>query len=334
MRFAYPYVFILLLLLPYLLKQFRRKGRSAVIKFSTLKIVKTIRPNKKVLMRKYLIHARLIAIALIVIALARPQSTHHIEEIISKGIDIILAIDVSGSMKAEDFKPNDRLDAAKYVVQDFINGRKNDRIGMTIFAGEAFTRCPLTLDYGILLSFLKQLKHGIVERDGTAIGMAIASSLNRLRRTDAQSKIIILLTDGENNSGKIDPITAGNMAKALNVKIYTIAMGRKEGAPIPIDHPLLGKIYQKNPDGSLALTKVDASSLQEIADTTGGKFFWAENEQKLKEIYATIDRMEKTDIKTKNYTKYKELFFYPALAALLIILLETAAAHTILRKIP
>lgn len=334
MRFAYPYAFILLLILPYLLKRYRTKNRSSSIKFSSIKILKTIKPTKKTLFRKYLVHLRLISIALIIIALSRPQSTHNVEQIISKGIDIMLAIDVSGSMRAEDFKPKDRLDATKYVVSDFIKGRKNDKIGMTIFAGEAYTRCPLTLDYGILLSFLKKLKHGIIKKDGTAIGMGIASCLNRLRNSKAKSKIIILLTDGDNNMGKIDPITAGSMAKALGIKIYTIAMGKKEGSPVVITNPLFGKTYQRNPDGSLVLTHIDDTSLREIANSTGGKFFWAENEKKLKEIYSTIDKMEKTDIKTKNYTKYKELFFYPAVLSFFLLLFEIFVANTVLRKIP
>ena len=210
-------------------------------------------------------------------------------------------------MRAEDFKPRNRLQAAKQVIRDFIKNRKNDRLGLVVFASQSYTQCPLTLDYGVLLEFLNQVKIGMIE-DGTAIGMAIANCVNRLRESAAKSKVIILLTDGENNAGEIDPITAAKAAAAMKVKIYTIGAGRRGGAPIPFYHPLFGKMYYKNPDGSLYLTKIDEETLKQIAQLTGGKYYRATNTEKLREIYEEIGQLEKTKIKTKEYMSYDEKF--------------------------
>lgn len=276
---------------------------------------------------------RILVIGLVVFALARPQAGVHGEEVTSEGIDIVLALDISGSMKAEDFKPRNRLYVAKQVLSEFVKRRKADRIGMVVFAGRSFTQCPLTLDYNVLLGLIDQIQIGMVE-DGTAIGMGIANSVNRLRQSNAKSRVIILLTDGVNNTGAIDPVTAAQAAKALGVKIYTVGVGKEGGAPIPIDDPLFGKTYARNRDGSLVLTEIDEELLKTIAKSTDGAYFRAADSQALVDIYGRIDAMERTEIKTVEYTRYRELFAYLLLPALILAVAETALAHTRLRRLP
>lgn len=276
---------------------------------------------------------RVAALALVVIALARPQAGIKGEEVLSEGIDIVLAIDISGSMKAEDFKPLNRIHVAKQVVADFIKGRKSDRIGMVVFAGRSFTQCPLTLDYGVLLRLLDQVDTGMIE-DGTAIGMGIATSVNRLRKSTVKSKVIILLTDGVNNTGEIDPITAAKMAQALGIKVYAVAVGKEGGAPIPVDDSFFGRTYARNPDGSLVLTEIDEATMKDIAQITGGAYFRATDPSTLADIYRRIGLLERTEVKTKAYTRYSELFPYFVLPAMVFLLAESTLAHTRLRKIP
>jgi Ca-activated chloride channel family protein len=259
--------------------------------------------------------------------MARPQSGEKGEEILTEGVDIILAIDVSSSMKAEDFKPKNRLHVAKQVVADFIRGRKNDRLGMVVFAAKSFTQCPLTLDYGILLSFLDQIDIGMIE-DGTAIGMALATCVNRLRDSDAKSKVVILLTDGINNRGEIDPITAAKTAKAMGVKIYTIGAGKRGSALYPVDDPIFGRRYVRMP------VEIDEETLQEIARLTGGRYYRATDGEALANIYREIGEMEKTEIKTKEYIRYTELFWYFLLPAMVLLGAEIVLANTRFRKIP
>jgi Ca-activated chloride channel family protein len=236
-------------------------------------------------------------------------------------------------MRAEDFKPQNRIDAAKQVIKKFIKGRKNDRLGLVVFASQSFTQCPLTLDYGALLNFLDQVHIGMIE-DGTAIGMGLVNCVNRLKDSKAKSKVVILLTDGVNNRGKIDPITAARIAEAMDIKVYTIGVGKEGGAPIPIDHPIFGKIYARNPDGSLIMTQIDEETLKTIANITGGRYFRATNERKLAQIYEDIGKMEKTKIKVKEYMKYKELFGYFLFPATLLLLAEVVLSNTRFRKIP
>ena len=303
------------------------------MKYSDLNIIKKINLPPSVKYRHILIFLRVAAISLIIIAIARPQAGRKEQVVLTEGLDIILAMDISGSMAAEDFKPNNRLDAAKVAVENFIENRQFDRIGMVVFAGSSFTQCPLTLDYGLLINFLEELKIGIIE-DGTAIGMGIATSLKRLEKTEAKSKIIILLTDGVNNKGEIDPVTAAKLAKTLKTKIYSIGMGKEGGAPIPIDHSVFGKVYARNPDGSLQLTKLDENTLKKIAEITGGKYFRATDEKVLTKVYDEISNMEKTEVEVKDYMHYTELMNYFLLLGLLILLVELLLANTRFQKLP
>ncbi len=287
----------------------------------------------KLKIRKHMVILKFIALLALIIGLARPQSGQRSQETEAKGIDIILALDISGSMQAEDFKPNNRLYVAKKALAGFIKGRETDRIGLVVFAGESFTQCPLTLDYNIILEQLKQIKFGLVE-DGTAIGMAIANSVNRLRYSKAKSKVIILLTDGINNAGVIDPITAADAASAFNIKIYAVGVGKRGGAPWPYYHPVLGKQYHRNPDGTLYLTKLDEDTLKNMAGRTGGKYFRATDSNALRNIYKKIDKLEKTKIKTKQYLQYIEKFRPFVFFGLLLLITYIGLDNTILIKVP
>lgn len=335
MRFASPYLLLLLVLpLGVLYHYFHtRKRRRAAITFSDISFIKKLPQARSLKYRHLLIIIRVTLLMVLVIALARPQAGRKESEIITKGVDILLCLDISSSMKAEDFKPRNRLYAAKKVVHDFVTDRKNDRLGLVVFAGESFTQCPLTLDYGVLLEFLNHVEMGMVE-DGTAIGMAIATCVNRLRDSDAKSKVVVLLTDGENNAGAVDPVTAARAAAAMGVKIYTVGAGKKGGAPIPVEHPLFGKTYARNSDGSLYLTKIDEKMLQEIATISGGRYYRATNTDKLEQIYEEIGKLEQTKIKTREYMNYDERFWGFVLIALLLLVIEIVLANTKFRKIP
>lgn len=329
-RFANPeFIVLLVLFIPLtiykLLKLSHREG--ATVRFSDIGVFKTImrRTPKRNLV---LLILRSLVLILLTLALMRPQSSSKEEEVITEGIDIMLAMDVSTSMKAEDlYKGRNRLDVSREVASQFIDGRTNDRIGMVVFSGKSFTQCPLTLDYGILKNFLGEIKFGMIE-DGTAIGMAIANCINRLRDSKAKSKVVILLTDGRNNRGEINPITAANMAGALGVKIYTIGAGKRGKAPYPVEDPFFGKRYQ------YIDVDIDEDVLQRIASITSGKYFRATDKQSLEQIYQEIGEMEKTKIEVKEYTRYQELFYYFLLAAFVLLLIEILLANTLYRKIP
>ena len=329
MRFANPIFLILLGLIPlFIWDYFRRaKERDAAIIFSDTSIVKGIRPGFRLRYRHTVMILRMAALFIFILALARPQAGQKEEEIITKGIDIMLTLDTSGSMKAEDFKPQNRLGAAKEVMEEFIKSRHNDRIGLVVFARYSFTQCPLTLDYSVLLDLLGKIHIGMIE-DGTAIGTAIANSVNRLRGSKAKSKVIILLTDGINNAGKIDPLTAAKAAKALGIKIYTIGAGRPGGALYPIEDPIFGKRYVR------MNTEIDEQLLTKIADETGGMYFRAKDEKGLKEIYETIGKLEKTKIETKEYANYSELVSWFLLPGFIILLLEILLSNIVFRKVP
>ena len=303
----------------------RRKAGS--IRYSDLGSIKRVKGKRAVRYRKILIFLRGLALSLMVVALARPQAGRKGEEILTGGIDIVLAIDVSSSMRAEDFKPNNRLWVAKEVAKDFIRGRKNDRIGLVIFAGKGFTQCPLTLDYGVLLEFVDKLEIGMIE-DGTAIGMGLATAINRLRESQAKSKVVILLTDGRNNRGEIDPLTAAKAAQPLGIKIYTVGAGKRGSAPYPIEDPFFGKRYVKLP------VEIDEETLGEVARTTGGRYFRATDAQKLSEIYKEISQMETTKIKTREYMEYSERFGRFLFPAFLFLMIEIVLSNTRFRKIP
>jgi len=304
-----------------------RRSRAASIRYSDINLVRRLKPSCRIRERHILPVLRALAIVLLAFALARPQSGRKGQEISSEGIDIVLALDISGSMRAEDFKPHNRLYVAKQVIKEFIEGRQSDRIGLVVFSKQSFTQCPLTLDYGVLFNFLDKGSFGMIE-DGTAIGLAIANAVNRLRESEAKGKVVILLSDGRNNAGEIDPITAAQAAKAMNVKIYTIGAGKPGNAPYPVDDPIFGKryIYVEN--------EIDEATLEQIARITGGEYFRAKDEEGLALIYKQISEMEQTEIKVKEYLQYNELFSNYALAGLLLLVTEIVLANTRYRKIP
>ncbi|MEW5795480.1 MAG: VWA domain-containing protein [Candidatus Zixiibacteriota bacterium] len=305
----------------------RRRTRTAAVKFSDVRIVSRASRSHRRRYRAILPILRIAAVALFFVAFARPRSGTEVREVTSKGVDLMLALDVSSSMQAEDFKPHNRLYVAKEEIKKFVSKRVHDRIGLVVFARHSFTQCPLTVDYGVVLRFVDEVDFGVLE-DGTAIGMAIANAVNRLRESDAKSKIVILLTDGENNAGEIDPITAAGLASAFDIKIYTIGAGRPGNAMFPVDDPLFGKRYVYQP------TRINEESLKEIADVTGGKYFRARSEKELEEIYSLIDQMEKTEIEVSASIQYRELFHYFTAAGLILLALEIVLANSLFRKLP
>ncbi len=329
-RFVNPEYLLLLLLLPALWFYYWRRSHrlSARINYSTLRHIKNVPVSLRQRLRKNLYIFRLLIIALIIVGLARPQSGTRKQEIVTEGIDIMLVLDVSSSMLAEDFKPKNRLEAAKAVAAEFIKGRTNDRIGLVIFAGEAFTQCPLTLDYGVLLELLDKVEVAPQDWDGTAIGNSLATAVARLKSSRAKSKIIILLTDGKNNAGEVDPMTAAQIAQAFNIRVYTIGAGTRGTALYPVEDPVFGKRYVP------MKVDIDEELLKRVAAQTGGQYFRATDTGKLQEIYRQINEMEKTKIKVKEFTKYKELFVNYAGAGLFLLLLEILLANTYLRKLP
>jgi Ca-activated chloride channel homolog len=329
-RFADPEYLTLLVVIPligYFLWQ--RRGRmSGQLKYSTLKHIRKVPVSLRGRLKQFMFFLRLGIIALIILGLARPQSGARKEEIITEGIDIMLVIDVSSSMLAEDFKPNNRLEAVKEVAKDFIQGRKNDPIGMVVFAGEAFTQSPLTLDYGVLTQILNSLEVAPQEWDGTAIGNGLATAVARIKDSKAKSKVIILLTDGVNNAGEIDPVTAAQVAHTFDVRVYTIGAGTRGTALYPVEHPIFGKQYRR------IRVEIDEDLLKRIAETTGGRYFRATDTEKLRAIYREIGDLEKTKIEVKEFTKYTELFVNYAGLALALLLLEVILSNTYLRKLP
>jgi len=307
---------------------FRRKRfKSATIKFSDLRIVRRAGRTSRQRYRFILPVLRMLAVLLFIVALARPRSGTEYTEVTSEGIDIMMALDVSSSMQAEDFKPYNRLYVAKEEIKKFINRRINDRIGLVVFARYSFTQCPLTTDYGVLLNFVDQVDFGLVE-DGTAIGMAIANGVNRLRESKAKSRIMILLTDGDNNAGQIDPVTAASLAEAMGIKIYTIGAGKPGNAMFPVQDPLFGKRYVYQP------TRIDEETLKKIAEKTGGRYFRARSGEELDQIYAEIDQLEKTKVDIASHIQYKELFYLFTYAGLILLVLEIVLGQTYFRKLP
>jgi Ca-activated chloride channel family protein len=325
--FANPVFLFGLVLLPIIVAWYIRRQRDITshMRYSTLQAFAQVKPTLRERFRHLPLVLRLLVVGTLVVALARPQTASHGENIYTEGIDIVLLLDISGSMLAEDFQPN-RVDAAKEVAQTFIDGRKNDRIGLVVFAGQSFTQCPMTLDYRVLKNLLRQVKPGMVE-DGTAIGMAIAQGVNRLKDSKAKSKVMILLTDGVNNRGEIDPLTAAQIAQTFGIRMYTIGVGTQGEAPYPVMTPF-GKRYQNIP------VDVDEKTLQQIAELTHGQYFRATNNKSLKQIYSEIDEMEKTKIEVKAYRSYTELFYGWALAGLAAVLLDFLLGGTFFRKNP
>ena len=326
-HFASPVFLYGLFILPLLVAWYFRKNRvdTADLRYSSLSPFSSLRPTLKERLHHLPFLLRLLVIGALIVALARPQTSASGENVYTEGIDIVLLLDISGSMLAEDFSPN-RIEAAKQVAQDFIDGRQHDRIGLVIFAGQSFTQCPMTLDYHVLKNLLRQVKPGMVE-DGTAIGMAIAQGVNRLKDSKAKSKVMILLTDGVNNRGEIDPITAAQIAQTFAIRIYTIGVGTIGEAPYPVQTPF-GIRYQNMP------VDVDEKTLQQIAGMTDGEYFRATNNRTLRQIYNEIDKLEKTRIEVRQYRSYTELFPIWAGLGMLLMITEFTVRGTLFRKIP
>jgi Ca-activated chloride channel family protein len=329
-NFADPQFLFFLLLLPLLGWHYWRRHQrlGGAIRYSNLDLLKNLPKPSNYLSKHLLLGLRLLALALLIVALARPQSGHIEEEVTTEGIDIVLSLDISGSMLAEDFKPKNRIEAAKLVAEQFITGRRSDRIGMVVFSARSFTQCPLTLDYGVLINFLKKVEVGMIKEDGTAIGLGLATAVDRLRNSKAKSKVIILLTDGRNNAGEIDPVTAARVAQAFNVRIYTVGVGTRGEALYPVQDPFFGKRYVRMP------VDIDEETLTKIAAIADGAYFRATDRQSLEKIFAQIDQLEKTKIEVKQFTRYRELFTGWLAAAMGLIFVEIVLANTKFRKIP
>lgn len=324
-RFAHPLFLLFTPLLLFLL-YFRWRRSDTPLKFSSFQ--NFIKPGKgRLRIDKVLLLIEIVAIFLLVTALARPRKGLTKTEITSFGIDIVIALDISGSMKAIDFKPKNRLYVAKETAEDFINNRKMDRIGLVLFARYAYTQCPLTTDHGVVIDLLRKANIGMLE-DGTAIGLGLAQSCDRLKDSKAKSKVVILLTDGRNNAGEIDPETATNVAKALSVKVYTIGAGKPGETMIPVDHPIWGKRYVKIEED------LDEELLGKIAEETGGMYFRAKDPEGLATIFKTINRMEKAEIKIHKYTNYREFFRPFLISGLLLLAVGMFLSNTRFLKFP
>ena len=329
MIFANPsYLYLLLLLLPaiawYIWKQ---KGEQASLQVSSTRAFKKLPKSYKYYLRHINFGILLASIALIIIVLARPQSTDSWSKSDTEGIDIMLSLDVSGSMLAADFKPN-RVEAAKDVASQFILGRPNDNIGLVIFAKESFTMCPMTTDHAVLLNLLKDVNTELIDGGATAIGNGLATAINRIKDGQTKSKTIILLTDGTNNAGDIAPVTAAEIAKTFGVRVYTIGVGTTGMAPFPAMTPYGTVVYQD------MKVDIDEPTLKDIASITGGKYFRATDKSKLRDIFEEIDKMEKTKISVREFSKKQEEYLPFALIAFGLLLLFIVLRNTLLRSIP
>ncbi|RKY49590.1 MAG: aerotolerance regulator BatA [Candidatus Neomarinimicrobiota bacterium] len=327
-RFQNPEIFFsLLLLIPLIITEFRRRfSRRFTLRIGTLVSLRKFAPGYPIKLLIPLI-LKYAAFILIIVALARPQRGNVTRELTQPGIDIMITLDISGSMRAVDFKPN-RLEAAKQVAMDFVRGRTTDRIGLVVFAAEAFLQCPLTVDYDVLNGMIEDVQIIPENLDGTAIGLAIANGVNRLRDSDAKSKIIILLSDGDNNAGEIDPLTAADFAREFDIKIYTIAMGMHGQVRMPVDDPLFG--HRMIP----VQIEVNEELLTEVAEKTGGTFFRADTEDKLNQIWQDISEMEKTEIKVSQFTDWEELFYRFLIPALILFILGWILGRVLWRVRP
>ncbi len=333
MTFAHPYLLLLLLLLPLLAWLKGKYGAESAFLYSSVQLVKPISGLSRSRAGRVLMALRWFTLALFIIAMAQPRLIRGEQTIRASGIDIVVAVDLSGSMASEDFQDEgrqvNRLDIAKKVLQKFIDERQSDRIGLVAFAGRAYIASPMTLDHDFLKQNLDRLHLGMIE-DRTAIGSALSTGLNRLRDLKSKSKILILMTDGQSNAGKVPPLTAAEAAQALKVKIYTIGVGTRGTAPFPVGvDPFTGqKMYSQEK------VDIDEDTLQKIADKTGGKYFRADNTQTLKKIYSEIDRLEKNEVEMKKFLQYDELF--PAVIgfALALLLSEIVLGQTVWRKLP
>ena len=324
--FAEPLFLYLLLIIPamiafYVLKQHKA---SASVRMPGLQPFAKSGTTFRNYLRHVLLAIRVIALTLLIIIIARPQSTDNFQDVSTEGIDIVLTLDISGSMLARDFKP-DRLEASKNVATEFISGRPYDRMGLVVFSGESFTQCPLTTDHAVLINLMRDIQSGMIE-DGTAIGMGLATAVNRIKDSEAKSKVIILLTDGVNNRGEIAPATAAGIAKTYGIRVYTIGVGTQGMAPYPVQTPF-GVQYQNMP------VEIDEAILKEIAKTTGGRYFRAIDNDKLIQVYAEIDKLEKSKIDVRQYSRREEKYLIPAIVVFCLFVLEMLVRNTIFKNL-
>jgi len=326
-HFAQPWFFLLFILIPLFVLWYwlRHTKNISELSFSSVEVFSKLKKTNKIKFIHSLFVIRMLAFSMIIVALARPQQKLSTKDITVEGIDIILTMDISGSMLAEDFSPN-RLEASKDVAMDFIDSRPNDRSGLVVFSGEAFTQSPLTSDHTVLLNLFHAIRYGMID-DGTAIGDALATSVNRLRTSKSVSKVIILLTDGVNNAGSVDPMTAAEIAKLYGIRVYTIGVGSVGTAKFPFMN--MGIVQYQQVE-----VKIDEELLKNIAKTTSGKYFRATNKDKLEKIYKEIDKLEKSKIDVTEYRNKKEMFLPFIIIAVILLLMEIIFKNTIFRTIP
>jgi Ca-activated chloride channel family protein len=330
LRFAHPWILLGLAIVPALAWWLWSKNRSTALQYSDLRLVRGLPRSMRLQMRLLPSILKLLALALLVIAAARPQTSRQTEIVRGKGVDIILALDISGSMAALDFEPENRLEAAKQVIKTFIEERRYDRIGLVVFAQDAFSQSPPTFDYDVLRQLLNEiaLAPDLGLDDGTAIGMGLIQAAGMLQESDAKSRVIILLTDGVNNAGEIDPLTAAQAAAALDIKVYTIGMGRPGQVPFPVNDPLFGRTTR------LIESEIDEDTLQRIAETTNATYFRATDTSGLRQIYEEINRMEKSEVELQVFTRYKELAGWLLFPALVLLVIDMVLRYTWFRTLP
>jgi len=332
MTFAYPWFLLLLLLLPVLAWLKGKRGAPPAFVYSSVQLVRAMQNISRSRAGGLLGSLRWLALALFIVALAQPRILKSTTEVKASGVDIVVALDMSGSMISEDFEVRgervNRFNMARTVLKGFIDQRPNDRIGLVLFASQAFIATPLTLDHDFLQENLDRLEIGTIDQNATAIGDGLGTAVNRLRDLKAKSKIVILMTDGQNNSGKLDPLLAAEAAASLNVKVYTVGIGMRGQAPMPARDMFGRKVYQMVP------VDVDEDTLQKIADRTGGKYYRADNAERFRQIYAEIDKLEKTDASIKKYTQFNELFPWVVAGGLALLLIELVLSQTAFRRLP
>jgi Ca-activated chloride channel homolog len=340
MTFGHPYLLLLLLLLPVLFWLKGKQGQPPAFVYSSVQLVRGILNVTRTRSGAFLSALRWLILALLIIALSQPRFTHSETKVTASGVDIAVALDMSGSMASEDFEaPRERiiqanpgrlnrLEMAKKVLKGFIDKRPSDRIGIVAFATQAYIACPLTLDHDFLLENLERLQLGTIDDSRTAIGSALSAAINRLRELKSKSKIVILMTDGQNNAGKVPPLTVAEAAQKLRVKVYTIGVGTRGMAPMPQFWGGRKVGYRMQP------VDIDEDTLQKIADMTGGKYYRADNAERFKAIYAEIDKLEKTEAEVKKFSHHNELFAWAIAPGLGLLLLEVLLRHTIWRRLP
>jgi Ca-activated chloride channel homolog len=334
MTFGHPYFLLLLLLLPALAWLKGRRGEPPAFVYSSVQLARGMLNLTPTRSGGFLAALRWLVLALFIIALAQPRLTKSETKVTASGVDIVVALDMSGSMVSEDFEVHgkrvNRFTMARDVLKGFIDKRPNDRIGLVVFASQAFISTPLTLDHDFLLQNLERLQIGVIDANTTAIGSGLSTAVNRLREVKSKSKIVILMTDGQNNAGKIAPLTAAEAAQALNIKAYTIGVGMRGQAPMPRGRdPFTGEtIYRMEP------VDIDEDTLQKIADLTGGKYYRADNSARFQAIYAEIDKLEKTEKEVKKFSQHRELYAWLLTPGLALLLLELVLRHTLWRRLP